>query len=404
MILTKEEEKMFNGEMGEGIQKAMEIIVALGKIYGARNLIKIKGAHISGVSYKNLGDEGLEFLEEFANKGVKVSVESTLNPAGVDLDSWEKLGFRKDFAEKQLRIIKAYEKMGVKLTCTCTPYLVGNKPSFGDHVSWGESSAIIYVNSILGARTNRESGISALASAIIGRTANYGLHLDENRFADYKIEVKCEVNGISDYGALGYIIGKKIGSKIPYIVGLNNPSLEELKALGAAMAASGAIGLFHIEGVTPEVKNRKMLKEDFEKIEIESLKEAYEALNMEICEIDLVSIGCPHASLNELMEVTTLIKGKKIKSELWITTSRYIYHKAEELNLIKEIEDSGGRVIKDTCVIVAPIENLGFKTLATNSGKMALLAPLHSKLKIRFGNLNQCIKAALEGMWSDDER
>jgi len=402
MQLSREEEFMLNGGRGEGIQKSMEIIVKLGEIYGAQNLIKIESAHISGVSYKNLGDEGLEFLEDFANKGVKVSVKSTLNPAGIDLDSWEKLGFKREFAEKQIRIIKAYEKMGVTPTCTCTPYLIGNKPSMGSHVSWAESSAIIYVNSILGARTNRESGISALASAITGRTANYGLHLEENRFADCKIKVECEVNGISDYGALGYIIGRKIGNKIPYIVGLKNPSLDEIKALGAAMATSGSIGLFHIENITPEAKIKNMLRENAEEIEVKGLKEAYEALNSEVNEIDLVSIGCPHASLNEIGELAKLVKGRKIKSELWVTTSRKVYNEAEKLNLIREIEDAGGKVIKDTCIIVAPIEDLGFKTMATNSGKMALLAPLHSKVKVRFGSLEKCVEAALRGKWNDN--
>lgn len=402
MMITKEEEMMLNGEKGEGVQKAMEIIVALGKIYGAKNLIKIESTHISGVSYKNLGDEGLEFLEEMANTGVKVSVESTLNPAGIDLDSWETLGFKRDFAEKQIRIIKAYEKMGVKPTCTCTPYLIGNKPSLGKHVAWGESSAIIYANSVLGARTNRESGISALASAITGRTANYGLHLDENRLADYKINVKCEVKGISDFGALGYLIGKSIGNKIPYITGIRSVSLDELKALGATMAASGAIGLFHMEGITPEAKMKNMVKEDAEEIEIKSLKEVYEELNSDVKEIDLVSIGCPHTSIDEIIKIAELIKGRKIKTELWITTSRYVYDEAKKLGLIDVINEAGGRVVKDTCIIVAPIEDLGFKTLATNSGKMALLAPLHSKVKVRFGNLNQCIKTALEGKWIDN--
>lgn len=402
MIITKEEEMMLNGERGEGVQKAMEIIVALGKIYGAKNLIKIESAHISGVSYKNLGDEGLEFLEEIANTGVKVSVKTTLNPAGIDLDFWETLGFKRDFAEKQIKIIKAYEKMGVKTTCTCTPYLTENKPNLGKHVAWGESSAIIYVNSVLGARTNRESGISALASAITGRTANYGLHLDENRLADYKINVKCEVKGISDFGALGYLIGKKIGNKIPYIIGVKSASLDELKALGAAMAASGAIGLFHIEGITPETNMKKMIKENVEEIEITSLKEAYETLNSDVKDIDLVSIGCPHASINEIAEIARLIRGRKIKTELWITTSRYLYNEAKKQGLIDVINEAGGKVIRDTCIIVAPIEDLGFKTLATNSGKMALLAPLHSKVKVRFGNLNQCIKAALEGEWIDN--
>jgi len=401
-MLTKEEEAMLNGEMGEGVQKAMEIIVALGKIYNAKELIKVESAHISGVSYKNLGDEGLEFLEEFASMGVKTIVEATLNPAGMDMESWEELGFSREFAEKQTRIVKAYERMGVKATCTCTPYLIGNKPKFGQHIAWSESSAIIYANSILGARTNRESGISALASAITGRTAKYGLHLDENRLADYIVRVKCDVKGVSDFGALGYLIGKIVRDKVPYITGIKIADLDELKALGASMAASGAVGLFHMENITPETKIKKMIKDHAEEIEIENLKEAYETLNYDIREIDVVSIGCPHASIEEIRKVAYMIKGRKVKSQLWITTSRRIYDEAKRQGLLEIINEAGGKVIRDTCIVVAPIEELGFKTLATNSAKMATLSPSHSKVKVRFGSLEDCIKAALSGVWNDN--
>jgi predicted aconitase len=402
VMLTREEEAMLNGEMGEGVRRAMEIIVALGKIYNASGLVKIESAHISGVSYKNLGDEGLEFLEEFASMGVKTMVEATLNPAGMDMELWEELGFSREFAEKQIRIVKAYEKMGVKTTCTCTPYLVENKPKFGQHIAWGESSAIIYANSILGARTNRESGISALASAITGRTAKYGLHLDENRLADYVIKVKCNVKGISDFGALGYLIGKRVGNKVPYITGIETADLDELKSLGASMAASGAVGLFHMENITPEAKIKKIVKDGAEEIEIEDLREAYEALNYDAREIDVVSIGCPHASIDEIGKVANMIKGRKINSQLWITTSRKVYDEAKRRGLLDIINEAGGKVIRDTCMVVAPIEELGFKTLATNSAKMATLAPLHSKVKVRFGSLEDCIKAAISGVWNDN--
>jgi predicted aconitase len=397
MYLTKDEERMLSGDIGEGIQKAMEIIVALGKIYNAENLVQVKSVQVAGVSYKNLGDAGIEFLEEWARKGGKVSVKTTLNPAGMDLVNWKKLGFKEDFAKKQLKVIEAFKKMGIASVCTCTPYLIGNLPEFGDHIAWSESSAVSFANSVIGARTNREGGPSALASAITGRTANYGFHLDENRLADLVFDVKCKVKNFSDFGALGNIIGKTAKNKVPYIKEIMENNQDNLKVLGASMAASGAVALYHIENVTPEAKKRNMIKDSVERITIESLDEAYDSLNSKENEIDFVSIGCPHASFDELKTIAGLVKGKNLKAELWVTTSKYVKERAKDF--VDIIEKSGGKVLSDTCMVVAPVEDFGFKNLATNSGKAAFYAPTHSKLNVRFGTLEKCINAAIKGRW-----
>ena len=162
---------MLAGEAGPGVQKAIEIVVALGRIYGAADLVAVTSVQVAGVSYKNLGDAGLEFLQEWAAQGARARVPATLNPAGMDLASWRELGFSEAFARRQEAVIAAYVALGITLTCTCTPYLVGHVPEFGQHVAWAESSAVSYANSVLGARTNREGGPSALAAAITGRTA-----------------------------------------------------------------------------------------------------------------------------------------------------------------------------------------------------------------------------------------
>jgi hypothetical protein len=397
MFLTKEEEGMFVGEKGEGMQKAMEIIVALGKIYNAEKLVKVNSVQVSGVSYKNLGDAGIEFLEEWAKKGGRVSVRTTLNPAGMDLENWKKLGFKEEFAKKQLRVIDAFKKMGISPVCSCTPYLIGNLPKFGEHIAWSESSAVAFSNSVIGARTNREGGPSALAAAISGRTACYGFHLNENRKADFVFNVTCEVNDFSDFGALGNMIGKIVKNKVPYIVGIKDSNQDNLKVLGASMAASGAVALFHIDNITPEAKMKNMINDSAEKITIESLKEGYDSLNSNVNEIDFVSIGCPHASVDELKKIAELVKGKTVKAELWVTTSRNVSEKARDF--VKIIEQSGGKVLNDTCLVVAPVEDFGFKNLATNSGKAAFYAPTYSKLNVRFGSLEQCINAAIRGKW-----
>jgi len=399
MELTKREKLMLKGNEGEGVQKAMEILVTLAEIYNARKMVEIKSAQVAGVSYKNLGDAGLEFLEEWAEEGAKVKVPTTLNPAGMDLKNWKKLGIPEEFAKKQLMVVKAYEKMGAKPTCTCTPYLVGNLPTFGDHIAWSESSAVCYANSVIGARTNREGGPSALAAAIAGRTPLYGYHLDENRKGKFLIEVECKLDKISDFGALGYLVGKKIGNSVPYFKGIQKADSDQLKALGAAMAASGAVALFHVKEITPEAKLHNTVSESAETIVIDSLKEAYRELNAETGEIDFVAIGCPHASLAEIEQIADLLKGQEVRAKLWITTSSEVKEMAKRKSLLEKIEKSGANIVADTCMIVAPIKEMGLKNMATNAGKAAFYAPAHCGVNVRFGSLDKCIEAAVTGRW-----
>jgi len=256
MKLTKQEQDMLEGKEGEGVRKAMEILTALGEIYGAKDMVPVTSSQVSGVSYKNLGDAGLEFLQDWADKGARIRIPTTLNPAGADIERWKELGISEHFAKKQKELIDAYAAMGITPTCTCTPYMVGNAPKYGDHIAWSESSAVCYENSIMGARTNREGGPSALAAAITGRTPNYGLHLDANRKASLVVDVECELKDHADYGALGYAAGKKAGTNIPYFYFRKNKkhTPDHLRTLGATMAAAGSVALFHIDGTTPEAK------------------------------------------------------------------------------------------------------------------------------------------------------
>ena len=180
MELREQEKAILDGQEGRAAKKAMEILVALGEIYGARRLVEVTSVQIAGVSYDNLGDAGLAFLQEMAVDG-RVRVHATLNPAGMDLVDWRELGISEGFAEKQKQVVETFARMGVVTSCTCTPYFVGNEPGPGDTIAWSESSAVCYANSVLGARTNREGGPSALAAALTGKTAEYGFHLDEKR-------------------------------------------------------------------------------------------------------------------------------------------------------------------------------------------------------------------------------
>jgi predicted aconitase len=398
--LTVEEQAMLSGEAGPGVQRAMEIVVALGRIYGARDLVPIASVQVSGVSYKNLGDAGLGFLKEWAAQGARTQVPTTLNPAGMDLDAWRELGFSQAFAKQQEAVITAYEALGVRPTCTCTPYLVGYVPELGEHLAWAESSAVSYANSVLGARTNREGGPSALAAAITGRTARYGLHLTENRLATAIVEVRCEVRSEADLGALGYLVGRQMSSGVPYFRFRDwRLGQRYLKTLGAAMAASGAVALYHIEGVTAEAKAGSMIGCNIQSLTVDDLAPGYAALNGQAVEVDLVSLGCPHASLAELEAIADYLDGRQVQSTLWITTARVTRKTAEKAGLVARIEAAGGRVVADTCMVVAPVASLGFRAMATNSAKMAFYAPAHSGLVVRFGPMEQCLEAAVKGRW-----
>jgi len=407
MRLTGEERAMLAGEMGPAVQQAMEIVTALGNIYGAADLVPVTSVQVAGVSYKNLGEAGLEFLAEWAAQGGRVRVPTTLNPAGMDLERWQALGFSPGFAASQLRVIDAFGAMGIPASCTCTPYLVGNRPGPGEHLAWAESSAISFANSVLGARTNREGGPSALAAAICGRTARYGLHLPEQRRAQLVVEVRCPARSAADFGALGVMAGRLADNRVPYFRGLAErlPAAgperqDDLKSLGAALAASGAVALYHVEGVTPESGQPDAIAPGAQRAVIDSLDAGYAALDGDPDEaVDLVWIGCPHASLAELEQVIGLLAGRPARAALWVTMARQLRAEAARLGWVDALEALGGRAVSDTCLVVAPVKELGFRHVATPSGKGAYYAPSHSGLAVHYGSLEQCIEAAVARRW-----
>jgi hypothetical protein len=381
MILTKEEEDTLAGENGRASSKAMQLLVALGEVMGADRLIPIESAQVSGVSYGNIGDAGMELLEDWSQEGARVKVKTTLNPAGMDLDKWREMGVDEDYHRNQLRIIKAFESMGADITCTCTPYLVGNRPQHGAHIAWSESSAIGYANSVLGALTNREGGPSALAAAIVGKTPRYGLHLEENRRPTMDIDVKVRLTTTFDFSLLGYTIGRIIGSGIPIITGIEHADSDRLKIMSAALAASGGIAMFHVKGVTTGGRRhgtgRERLCIDQREMEISRGKVSSEG------EPDLACIGCPHCSPGELRDLARIVKGKKVGSGkgLWVWTSRGVYNLPSVKGYLGQIEKAGGKIFADTCMVVCPLEKAGFAHMVTNSCKAAHYVPSTAKMK-----------------------
>lgn len=394
MQLTKYEEDMYNGEYGEGKAECMEILVSLGKIYDAEKMVPITSAQVSGVSYKTIGDAGLDFVVDLGKKA-DVELETMLNPAGVDIDNWEELGFSEEFTKKQIDIIKGYESIGVMSTCTCTPYLIGNTPLLHEHVSWSESSAVCYVNSVIGARSNREGGPSALLAAIVGRTPYYGNHILENRKADIVFDVDYNFSTETEIGALGYYVGQIVNDKNPYFKLNNNPGRNNLKTLGAALASSGAVSIYHIENVTPEAEFARN-HENFDELEVvdvdeKIIKESLEGLSTTDKVPDLVCLGCPHASITEIAKVANLVKGRKIKKDLWICTSKAIKAISKQCGYLDVIEAAGGKIVSDTCMVVAPVEELDYEVIGVNSAKAANYVPNMCKLDVVYDTVENLI-------------
>jgi len=374
MFLTRDEESVLAGEKGEGLRTAMELLVALGDIYDAKELVPISSAHLSGVSYKTIGEGGIEFLERLS-KDAKVCVPTTLNPAGMDRQKWKEMGISPRFADRQLHIIEQYERLGVNTDCSCTPYLGTNIPQKGQNLAWAESNALSFANSVIGARTNREGGPGALAAAIVGKTPRYGLHLDENRAPSIIVSVDLDK---VDYSLLGQAVGSAVGGRVPYFRGIR-PTVDQLKTLAAAMAAAGSVALFHVEGVTPEAGIHELKGLDrvvIGKREVESARNKFETGK----DPELIALGCPHLSVEEIRDLASRLRGKRRKgdAEVWFCTSRCTAAKCpRELDVLSKF----GHVVCDTCMVVTPIEER-FKTTATNSGKACNYLPTLCSQKV----------------------
>jgi hypothetical protein len=390
---------MLAGDYGRATRKAMEILTALGTIYGAEAMVRVATVQIAGVSFDNLGEAGLDFLAEMADGGGRAKVLTTLNPAGMDIENWQALGIDADFARNQQHVIETYARMGVVTTCSCTPYLFGNLPHFGEHIAWAESSAVCYANAVLGARTNREGGPSALAAALTGCTPDYGLHRDENRRPGLTVQVNAVLSDTRDFGALGVVVGRAIearkGRAIPYLRGIPEATLDQLKSFCASIATYGGLALFHMEGITPESPLHAAPEE--------TLLIGQNELDEAICSLDdpsageqadFVSLGCPHLSLNEIQRVAERLDGKRVRKTFWITTSRPVKRIADQMGYTAAIEAAGAVFAVDTCCVVAPIKGR-FKMLVTDSAKACYYAAAKNGSKTRFLPFDEVIEEAL---------
>jgi len=368
----------------------MKILVKLGELFNAERLIPIDSAHISGVSYKTLGDAPIEFLRALSYSKAKVKVRTTINPQSLDP---KYLGRKlpRCLRDPQLDILKQFNRMGTTPSLTCTPYYI-RRPRRGVHLAWAESSADVYTNSVLGAWTNREGGPSALAAAIIGRTPNCGMHKPENRESDILVNVEKPLTSETEFGALGILLGKELRDEVPAIQGLEDASNDELKQFSAGLGTAGMTSMFN---------HKKTLKRkgiDEMTVGAKEIGQIIESLSTaSTSKPDLVFIGCPHCSLDEITHIAQQIDGKKVTAgtEFWICTSPYIAEKAKKY--VNKIEATGAHVLAGVCTVVSWTETLGIKTIMTNSAKTAYYAPTLNKAQTILAPLKNCLTAAFKG-------
>jgi predicted aconitase len=382
MHLTADEERTLAGEEGPGRQRAMELLVALGDIYGAERLVPIASAQVSGASYKTIGDAGISWLEEMAREA-KATVRATVNPLGMDLRRWRSMGIDPKFQAKQVRITAAYLAMGLEPLYSCTPYLSGNRPRRGQHLAWAESSATVFANSYIGARTNREGGPSALAAAIIGKTAQYGLHLDENRAP--KVQVILDDIPQGYVPIAGYLVGKAAGNRVPEVVS-RKLSPDEHKSFGAALAATGAVSMYvHVAQGEP----RRDCHDEVLRIGGDDLLRCADDLAGDD-DWDLAAVGCPHCSPTELRRMASKLKERRPRKdcEVWFCTSRGAYAQCPDaVRMLKRF----GKVLCDTCMVVSPIETM-FRRTVTDSGKAMVYLPTLGRQRASFRTTDQLLE------------
>lgn len=417
--LSGKDLEMMKGDDGPAARMAISIVARMAEVAGAAELLDITGAHIDSTVY--IGDAGLEFAERLAGLGARVAVPTTLNVSGLDEHHWREWAVPPEWARQAYRQMVAYQSMGTLPTWTCAPYQTEMRPSFGQQIAWGESNAIVFANSVLGARTEKYPDLFDICCAITGRAPAVGLHLTENRAGEYLFQLVDIPEALqrSDefYPVLGNLIGKASLDKIPVIHGLIvQPEEDQLKAFGAATASSGGVAMFHMVGVTPEAST---LERAFHgkapvkttEITMNDLRQSRRELtHTGSSQLHMVVLGSPHFSLAEYRRLAPLLKGRRKHPDVkfLVTSSRAMTQLAQQAGLLGPLQEFGAQITVDTCILTSPMLPAEIKYLMTNSAKFAYYAPGLLSKEIAFGSLEDCVNSAVAGeivrdetLWSD---
>ncbi len=392
----------------DGAAMAMRIVADSARLLGAERLIPVASAHIDGALYH--GDSGTLFAEALVEGGARVSVRSTLNVGALDLMGCSRIRLEEPARGMARRMMEAYRKLGCEQSWTCAPYQAGHRPAQGSDVAWGESNAVVFCNSVLGARTNRYGDFLDIACAITARAPACGLHLAENRHA----RLVFDVSGLSlafltseiAWPVLGSLFGRSVGNTIGVVVGVrNHPGEDALKAFGAASASTGAVGLFHIVGVTPEAPDLatalgSVPPEAVIRVTDAMVRAAQAGLTTaaDRTAVDAIAIGSPHLSLAEFDRLEALLAGRRTVRPIYACTGRHVLSALDAGGRRKALEAQGVVVVADTCVVVTPIlPDLAGGILMTNSGKFAQYAPGNTGYAVIYGSLADCVESAVAG-------
>ncbi|MFC1871013.1 aconitase X [Chloroflexota bacterium] len=404
MYLSDEEEIMLSGEEGETVSLSMEVLTKIGAVYGAERMVHVRSAH-TGCAYSQF-NAAVEMMEKFADLGGKFRTFTTVNPTLLpdNCNCWDEIQEPDELKQATVRQINAINKMGVIPNWSCTPYFQGNLPRLGEPVSWVESSAVIFANSVLGARTNRTTMGVDIASAITGRVPEFGLLLKENRAGNVLVALEFQPSSLFDYNTIGFIIGKLFAGMIPVIEGLPpKVTANELKVMGAAAAIRGGIALYHAVGVTPEARTREeALQGKKPLMELTIREEDVKVAQEEMCtikggKIDAVLVGCPHPSVEEIKDLAGLLIGKTIRKDIkfCLFASLDVIEWSRQMGYIETIESSGVKIFVGGCIIFHPTGIWGWKNIATNSAKLACSLPSYpNNLDVLYVDTKQCVDMA----------
>ena len=408
IALTDRDQAFLAGEFGKGGELAMRIVVHLAEVMGAESLLDIVGAHIDGCVF--YGQAGLEFAERLRDQGARVAVPTTLNISSLDLLHPDL--YRGDDETKRLakRLMDAYVDMGGRPTWTCAPYQLPERPGFGDQIAWAESNAIVFANSVLGARTHRYGDFIDICAAVTGRAPAAGLHMTENRRGQMVFDLSTLPGGLLTedvfFPVLGHLMGQRAGQRIPVLVGLDPGTTEDqLKALGAAAASSGAVALFHAVGVTPEAPDLEMALQGGEPLQRVAVTPDHVAAARDSLTTDeggrlaAVCLGTPHLSAAGFEHLAGLLDGRRLADGVdgYVNTGRDLLAEISSTGWVEAVEASGVRIVTDTCTYVTPILGDIEGVVMTDSGKWAYYAPNNLGVEVVYGSTAECVESAVAG-------
>ncbi|MFM0325275.1 aconitase X [Caballeronia glebae] len=414
LTLSPRDAAMLNGDFGDGLALAMRIVAATARVMNANALIDISCAHIDGCLYH--GAASLDFVERFVASGAKVAVPTTLNVGSLDLIHPELFRGDAGIASAGKRLMQAHIELGCEASFTCAPYQLKHRPKLGDQIAWAESNAIVFANSVLGARTSRYGDFLDLAAAITARVPNAGLHVTANRAARIVIaapDLRASPHRDADFAALGFLLGSVAGATVAALTGLPGDTTEdELKALGAAAASSGSVALFHAVGITPEAATLDAALQGHapertiavSAADLHAVRKRWmHALPGDA--LAAVSLGTPHFSVDEFRTLAALIERHDgaPRCDIYVNTSRFVLWQLEEEGIARKLAARGVQIVVDTCTYITPVMKQVNGLVMTNSGKWAHYAPANIGVTVAFGSMSECVRSAFEGKVCIDE-